>query len=98
MLPIGDISCERDFWRCVCANGRVLRTRNTVFLMTAEYSRRHRNGLIAAAVACLATIGAVLTTGSALIRPIEPARHTIVVAATSLTYGNSDVEADRYHM
>ncbi|BDX32369.1 hypothetical protein TUM20985_29160 [Mycobacterium antarcticum] len=63
--------------------------------MTAECWRRHRNGLIAAAVACLVTIGAVLATGSALIRPIEPARHTLVVAPPSLTYGKGDVEADR---
>jgi hypothetical protein len=63
--------------------------------MTLECWRRHRNGLIAAAVACLVTIGAVLATGSALIRPIEPARLTIVVAPPSLTYGDSDAESDR---
>lgn len=63
--------------------------------MTAEYWRRHRNGLVAAAVACLLSIGAVLTTGSALIRSTEPARHTLVVAPTSLTHGDSDLEPDK---
>lgn len=63
--------------------------------MTAEHWRRHRNGLVAAAVACLLSVGAVLTTGSALIRSTEPARHTTVLASPSLTSGDSDVEPDK---
>ncbi|TQR87677.1 hypothetical protein D8S82_05660 [Mycobacterium hodleri] len=63
--------------------------------MTAEYWSRHRTGLIAAAVAFVLTTGAVLTTGSALTRPIEPARQTIIVARASVTHGRSEFEAGR---
>lgn len=45
--------------------------------MTMGYRRPHRTGLTVAATALVLAAGAAVTSGLALVRPVEPAQHTM---------------------
>ena len=62
--------------------------------MTMGYRRPPRAGLAVAAAAFVAAAGAAVACGLALAHPVEPARHTVNVAAPPpATYSSSDTQA-----
>lgn len=64
--------------------------------MTMGYRRPHRTGLAVAATALVLAAGAAVTSGLALVRTVEPAQHTINVAAPPpATYTSSEIETAR---
>lgn len=58
------------------------------------FRRPHRTVVAAAATALVLAAGAAVTSGLALVRAVEPARHTInVVAPPPVSYRSTEVEA-----
>jgi hypothetical protein len=62
--------------------------------MRMGYRWPHRTGVATAATALVLAAGAAVISGLALVRPVEPAQHTVnVIAPLPATYNTSDIEA-----